>query len=52
MYGALWRLLPGPTWLRALIVLAIAAALFVLLMEVVFPWAEEFVPWTDVSVGE
>ena len=50
MYGPLWRALPGPTWLKAIIVLAVLVGLFFLLMNVVFPWVETMVPWTDVAV--
>ncbi|MCG7438912.1 MULTISPECIES: hypothetical protein [Corynebacterium] len=50
MYGPLWRALPGPAWLKAIIVLAVLVGLFFLLMNVVFPWVETMVPWTDVAV--
>lgn len=33
MYGPLWRVLPGPAWLKAIVVLLVG--LFFLLMEVV-----------------
>ncbi|WP_162933729.1 MULTISPECIES: hypothetical protein [Actinomyces] len=41
MYGWIWRHLPGPWWLRALQALLLTAAVVYLLMEVVFPWANE-----------
>ncbi len=50
MYAALWRTLPGPWWIKLIIVVAIAVGLFFLLMEVVFPWLEPLMPWTDVGV--
>ena len=50
MYDPLWRALPGPAWLKAIIVLAVLVGLFVLLMNVVFPWVETMVAWTDVAV--
>ena len=50
MYGPLWRALPGPVWLKLIIVLAVLVGLFFLLMNVVFPWVETVVPWTDVAV--
>lgn len=50
MFGPLWRALPGPAWLKAIIVLAVLVGLFFLLMNVVFPWVETMVPWTDVAV--
>ena len=51
MYGPLWRVLPGPAWLKAIVVLLVLVGLFFLLMEVVFPWVETMTPWTDVSVA-
>ena len=52
MYGVLWRMLPGPNLLRAITALVVLAALFLLLMEVVLPWLEELLPWTDVAVEQ
>lgn len=37
MYAALWRLLPGPVWLRVLLVLVLISAVLALLANVVFP---------------
>lgn len=51
MYAALWALLPGPTPVRILIALVLFALVLVLLFGVVFPWASQFVPGQDVSVG-
>ncbi|QPL05447.1 MULTISPECIES: hypothetical protein [Actinomyces] len=41
MYGWIWRHLPGPTWLKVIEVLLLAAGAVLLLFEVVFPWANE-----------
>lgn len=41
MYGFIWRHLPGPTWLKTIEALILAAAVVLLLFEVVFPWANE-----------
>ncbi len=43
MYAALWRILPGPAWLRVLILLALAAAVVYGLFWYVFPWVGTFV---------
>ncbi len=51
MYAALWSLLPGPTPVRALIALVLLVGVIILLFTVVFPWASQFVPGQDVSVG-
>ena len=40
MYAALWRILPGPWWVRLLILLAILAAVLWVLFDVVFPWVD------------
>lgn len=51
MYAWIWRHLPGPTPLRALIALALVAALVLVLFTVVFPWAVTWLPGQDVDVG-
>lgn len=50
MYGALWRLLPGPWWLRLLIVLILVAAVLYGLFFHVFPWISELVNPQEVTV--
>lgn len=50
MYGPLWRALPGPWPVKLLIVLVLVAAVFMLLMEVVFPWVSTLMPYNDVAV--
>lgn len=50
MYAWLVRLIPGPRWLRALVVAAVVVAVFFLLMEVVFPWVSERMPYAEVAV--
>ena len=44
MYGWLWRHLPGPALVRALILLVVAVALVALLFEVVFPAIAPLLP--------
>lgn len=50
MYGAIWRALPGPTVVRALIALLLVLALVAVLFLWVFPWAEQHLPFLDVTV--
>lgn len=50
MYGWLWRHLPGPTAVRALLALLLLAAAVAALFLWVFPWAVEQLPGTEVSV--
>ncbi|WBU37225.1 hypothetical protein [Homoserinibacter sp. YIM 151385] len=51
MYGALWRILPGPWWVRVLILLVLAAAAVAALILWVFPWVDQFVAPQEVTVG-
>ncbi|MDO5730322.1 hypothetical protein [Corynebacterium sphenisci] len=50
MYAALWRALPGPTWVKALEALALLAAVLWLLFTIVFPAVAAHLPWMDVAV--
>lgn len=50
MYRTIWRVLPGPTLVKLIIVLAVLTGLFFLLMEVIFPWVSTMMPYTDVVV--
>jgi hypothetical protein len=52
MYGWVWRHLPGPALVRALILLALAAVLVAVLFQVVFPAVEPLLPINDNTVGE
>jgi len=51
MYGALWRILPGPVWLRIIEALILAAAVLAVLVLWVFPWVQELIPTPDVTVN-
>jgi hypothetical protein len=51
MYGLLWHALPGPTWLRVLVILLLAAAAVLACFEWVFPWVSQYVPMNDNTVG-
>jgi hypothetical protein len=45
MYAALWRLLPGPVWVRILILVVVVVLVIAALVEWVFPWASDtFLP--------
>lgn len=52
MYAWLYRKLPGPTHLRMVLLLALAVAVVLLLMEVIFPAVESLMPYSDVSVDQ
>lgn len=51
MYAALWRVLPGPVWLRILILLALLAAVLYVLSAWVFPWVQSILPSSSGTVG-
>ncbi|WP_022881884.1 hypothetical protein [Gryllotalpicola ginsengisoli] len=40
MYGALWRVLPGPWWVRVLILLVLLVLVLWALVTWVFPWVD------------
>lgn len=50
MYAALWRMLPGPLWLRILLVIIIIAAVLAALALWVFPWVNSFISVPEVTV--
>jgi hypothetical protein len=51
MYAALWRVLPGPAWLRVVILLALAAGVLYGLFWYVFPWVSQFITPQDATIG-
>lgn len=50
MYAALWRVLPGPWWVRVLILLIALAAVCYGLFFYVFPWVGPIIDPQDVTV--
>lgn len=50
MYRALWRILPGPIWLRILISLVLIAAVLAALVVWVFPYFDHLIAPPDVTV--
>lgn len=51
MYAAIWRLLPGPTWLKVVQALVLVLLVVWVLFEWVFPAISPFLPFTDNTVG-
>jgi hypothetical protein len=43
VYAALWRALPGPWWVRAVIILVLVAAILAACVYWIFPWVQPFV---------
>jgi len=50
MYAALWKLLPGPVWVRILLAMILLAGVLTALVLWVFPWVEQFLAPTEVTV--
>jgi hypothetical protein len=50
MYGALWRVLPGPAWLRVILMLVLTAAVVFALFTWVFPWIDALINPINVTV--
>ncbi|WP_166784535.1 MULTISPECIES: hypothetical protein [unclassified Cryobacterium] len=51
MYAALWRVLPGPVWLRIVLVFVLLTAVLFVLATWVFPWVDSIVNNQEVTVG-
>lgn len=52
MYGALWRILPGPVWIRIILLILLLALVLYALVTWVFPFVDQFVAPQDVTVEE
>jgi hypothetical protein len=52
MYAELWQRLPGPTPVRALITLVLIVLVVAVLFLWVFPWAEQHLPFLNVTVDQ
>jgi hypothetical protein len=52
MYPWIWRHLPGPLPVRLLLALVLVAGVVLLLFTTVFPWAEQSLPFLDVTVDQ
>ena len=50
MYGAIWRVLPGPTWLKAVEALILALAVVAALFLWVFPAVAPLLPFDQQTV--
>ncbi len=51
MYGALWRILPGPAWLRVILLIILALAFVAALFTWVFPWVDVLVNPQESTLG-
>jgi len=51
MYAALWRLLPGPLWVRVIMAIALVVAVLTVLVLWVFPAVDHLIAPQEVTVG-
>jgi hypothetical protein len=52
MYSALWRILPGPVWVRILAIVVIAAIVLFACVTWVFPWIDGLLGAQEGTVGQ
>lgn len=50
MYGWLWRVLPGPLWVRVLLLAVLALVVVAACFTWVFPAIEPLMPFTEITV--
>lgn len=51
MYAALWRVLPGPLWVRILLMLVLLTLVLYSVVTWVFPWVDTLVNNQEATVG-
>lgn len=51
MYGFIFRLLPGPLWIRVIQAILLIVFVVLVLMNYVFPLLAPYSPWQDSTVG-
>ena len=51
MYHWIWEKLPGNAWVKAACCVVLVVAFAFLLWFFIFPWAEQFLPFGDVTVA-
>ena len=52
MYAALWRVLPGPWWVRVIVLIVLLVVILFALIQWVFPYVDQFVAPQDVTVNK
>lgn len=50
MYGAIWKILPGPLWFKLILALALIVGVVYLLFEYVYPVVAPHMPFAENSV--
>lgn len=51
MYSAVWKLLPGPLWVRVVMASALVVAVLTVLVVWVFPFVDNLTAPQEVTVG-
>lgn len=52
MYGLVWRVLPGPAFVKFVLFLGVVGAAAYGLWFHAFPWVDPYLPFNDVTVGD
>jgi hypothetical protein len=52
MYAALWRVLPGPVWIKVVELVVLAVVVIAVLMAFVFPVVADLVFVEESTLGE
>lgn len=53
MYASLWRILPGPIWVRIIIAIIVLVVVLYALVTWVFPWVDSLITGSEEgTVGE
>ncbi|MBT1018668.1 hypothetical protein KJY77_05935 [Canibacter sp. lx-72] len=52
MFSLIWRFLPGPAWLRVLVILAAIVGLVFALVYYIYPLVQEILPEPPSTVEE
>lgn len=52
MYAWIFRNLPGPLGVKILLAAMLLAAVLLLLMELVFPWVDQYSPLNDSTIDD
>ena len=52
MYAALWNILPGPWWVRVLLLVALVTVVLAALVFWVFPLVDQLISSQEVTVTE
>ncbi|MCM1013234.1 MULTISPECIES: hypothetical protein [unclassified Brevibacterium] len=52
MYGLIWRILPGPWFVKLVLALILIAAVVYLLMQYVFPALAPYMPFNNATVTD